>query len=68
MEAQGIDRELQEDVYDCATSYFGQDLLHEKGEQTHALEPALSFVPWVTFNGVGMRYDIEYAGDAASFI
>ena len=67
MDGQGIDRELQEDVYGCATSYEGQDLLNEMGVKTHALDPVLSFVPWVTFNGVGMIYHIQYAGDTVSF-
>ena len=28
----------------------GQDLLHAIGEETHALRPALNFVPWILFN------------------
>ena len=36
----------------CAESEDGADLLHDLGVETHSLEPPLTGVPWLLFNGV----------------
>jgi len=38
-------------VNDCATSNKGQDVLNDQGVQTNSLDPKLTWVPWITFNG-----------------
>jgi len=47
-----------EAILDCANSDQGSDLLHTLGVETHNLDPALYFVPWILFNGV-RRYILK---------
>ena len=56
MNEKGMDEAEIKSVQDCATSYTGQKLLNELGDETHSLQPALTGVPWVTFNGAGIKY------------
>ena len=37
----------------CAASEHGENLLHDVGAKTDLLDPALNYVPWLTFNDVG---------------
>ena len=37
----------------CAASEHGGNLLHDVGVKTDLLDPALNYVPWLTFNDVG---------------
>ena len=36
----------------CAASEHGENLLHDVGVKTDLLDPALNYVPWLTFNDV----------------
>jgi len=40
------------------SNFQGSDLLHTLGVETHNLDPALYFVPWILFNGV-RRYILK---------
>merc|ERR1712212_1201741 len=40
-----------EAIMDCANGDQGSKLLHALGVETHSLDPALYFVPWILFNG-----------------
>ena len=53
MEQTQIDHPSKSQVNTCANSKEGQQFLHQIGIETKALHPTLSFVPWITFNGVG---------------
>ena len=48
----GITEPSYEEVATCQASVEGQDLLHEFGLQTDALEPQPNWMPWVTINNV----------------
>jgi hypothetical protein len=39
-------------IEDCYNSWEGQTLLAAKGIQTHDLNPALYYVPWIMFDGM----------------
>ena len=52
MESLGITQPSYQDIEDCHASPVGENLLHDYGLQTEALEPKCVFVPWVIFNGV----------------
>ena len=41
-----------EDVDQCHEDTEGQNMLHQIGVMTKALDPKVTFVPWVTFNDV----------------
>lgn len=47
----GIDHATMKAAYDCVNSSEGMDLLKTLGDETNSLDPKLSFVPWLTFNG-----------------
>merc|ERR1711981_777030 len=46
----GISTTNYDTVKKCAKSVEGQNLLHDIGVETHALDPALYFVPWILFH------------------
>lgn len=46
-----------ESVNDCHSSNYGENLFHQNILEASNLEPQLSWVPWVTFDGVWI--DIE---------
>ena len=48
----GIDHATMKAANDCVNSSEGMELLKTLGDETNSLEPKLSFVPWLTFNGV----------------
>ena len=52
MNENGFGQDSINAVHDCATSHDGQSLLNDLGDETHSLEPKLTSVPWITFNGV----------------
>ena len=52
MNENGMDQASMETVHNCATSYEGQTLLNQLGDETNSLNPEHTGVPWVTFNGV----------------
>ena len=52
MNENGMDQESIKSMHICATSYDGQSLLNDFGNETNSLDPKLTAVPWVTFNGV----------------
>ena len=52
MNEHGMDLASVKAVSECANSYEGQELLKNLGDETNSLDPKLTFVPWVTFNGV----------------
>ncbi|XP_046849289.1 gamma-interferon-inducible lysosomal thiol reductase-like [Xenia sp. Carnegie-2017] len=39
-------------IISCVEGRLGNQLQHEMAEKTHALEPRLKYVPWITLNGV----------------
>ena len=47
-----MDQASMKAVSECANYYEGQELLKNLGDETNSLDPKLTFVPWVTFNGV----------------
>ncbi|GFN89451.1 interferon-gamma-inducible lysosomal thiol reductase [Plakobranchus ocellatus] len=47
-----------ENITDCSKSYIGNGLEHKMAKKTRALKPPLSYVPWITVNGVHTE-DIE---------
>jgi len=51
MNEHGMDQASMKAVSECANSYEGQELLKNLGDETNSLDPKLTFVPWVTFNG-----------------
>ena len=55
MEETQIDHPSKSQVNTCANSKEGQQFLHQIGTETKALNPALDFVPWITFNGVSTK-------------
>ena len=48
----GITEPSYDEVAACQASVEGQNILHDFGVETLALEPAYTWVPWVTVNGV----------------
>merc|ERR1712203_1348494 len=50
-----------EAIMDCAAGDQGSELLHALGVETHDLEPALYFVPWILFNGEMVEEDWQHA-------
>ena len=52
MDKIGILLPPKERVSECANSVEGQRLLHLIGVETNDLQPPLSFVPRIEFNGV----------------
>jgi len=44
-------------VLACAADDEGSSLLHDLGVETHGLDPPLTFVPWVLFNGEYIEED-----------
>merc|ERR1719186_55266 len=57
----GISTTDYDTVKKCATSVEGQNLLHDIGVETHALDPALYFVPWILFHDEYIEADWEDA-------
>ena len=53
MNEHGMDHASMKTVSDCMNSSEGMELLKSLGDETNSLDPKLTFVPWVTFNGVG---------------
>lgn len=39
-------------IYDCANSDLGSQLLHDNGVKTQALDPSVTWVPWIIINDV----------------
>ena len=52
LETTGVTTTSPEAVLTCAESEAGADLLHDLGVETHDLEPPMTGVPWLLFNGV----------------
>ena len=52
MESAGISDPSYAEVAQCQTSAEGEQILKELGEETKSLEPQLTWVPWITINGV----------------
>ena len=52
LEMTGVTTTSPEAVLACAESEAGADLLHDLGVETLSLEPPLTGVPWLLFNGV----------------
>merc|ERR1711994_364010 len=50
-----------EAIMDCANGDQGSELLHALGVETHDLDPALYFVPWILFNGEMVEEDWQHA-------
>jgi len=50
-----------ETVDKCAKSVEGQNLLHDIGVETKALQPALTYVPWIIFNDEFIEADWKEA-------
>merc|ERR1712158_28118 len=50
-----------EAIMDCAAGDQGSELLHALGVETHDLDPALYFVPWILFNGEMVEEDWQHA-------
>jgi len=57
----GITTTKPDTVKKCATSAEGQNLHHEIGVETHALQPPLTYVPWIIFNDKFIESDFEDA-------
>ena len=51
----GITTTSPDQVAQCAASSEGAALLHDIGVETHGLDPALYFVPWLLYNDVRLR-------------
>jgi len=51
MNEHGMDQVSMKTVSECANSYDGQERLKKLGDETNSLDPKLTNVPWVTFNG-----------------
>ena len=60
MKWNGLGQDSINSVHDCATSHDGQSLLNDLGDETHSLNPKLSGVPWITFNGVCIGFYIIF--------
>jgi len=56
----GLQPSLIQSMSDCVTT-IGPDLYHQIGVETKALDPPLTFVPWITFNGVYNEEDYNNA-------
>ena len=52
LETIGVTTTSPETVLACAETEAGGDLLHDLGVETHGLEPPLTGVPWLLFDGV----------------
>ena len=48
----GVGQLMEEEVHACATSNEGLDQLHAIGVETHSLDPPITFIPTIMFNGV----------------
>merc|ERR1712130_193824 len=46
----------------------GSELLHDLGVETHSLDPALYYVPWILFNGEMVEEDWEHALNDLIFV
>ena len=53
----GVSTKITDDIIACSNDEEGIQLHHEMGVKTDALNPAHSYVPWVTFNGVSSIHD-----------
>ncbi|GIY59768.1 gamma-interferon-inducible lysosomal thiol reductase [Caerostris extrusa] len=47
------DLDLRRQVKKCVTSPMGKNLEYQMAKKTESLNPAQSFIPWVTINGQG---------------
>ena len=61
-ESQCVERNSLEwdDISKCQSSVEGQTLLHDYGVDTLALEPDVTWVPWITINGVMTNFGIAH--------
>merc|ERR1711937_359718 len=51
------------ELLDCSKGDERSSLLHDIGVETHALQPPLTFVPWILFNDEFIKEDWELALD-----
>ena len=47
------------DIDQCANSEEGQNMLHDFGVKTKALDPPLNWVPWILVNDVYVEEDFQ---------
>ena len=52
LETTGVTTTSPEAVMACAETEAGANLLHDLGVETYGLEPPLTGVPWLLFDGV----------------
>merc|ERR1712123_514841 len=50
-----------EELLECSKGDEGSSLLHDLGVETHALQPPLTFVPWILFNDEFVEMDWQLA-------
>ena len=41
-----------EEIDECHSSEFGENLLHDFGVQSETLDPSYYFIPWITIDNV----------------
>lgn len=49
------------EVEQCRFSNEGEQILHDFGVETQALEPPASWVPWITINNVIIMHPKSYS-------
>merc|ERR1719348_541714 len=61
LSATGLGNSTSEEVMGCSKGTEDSTLLHDLGVETHDLQPALTYVPWILFNDVFVEDDWQAA-------